>query len=315
MSICLISLRQIDDGARYDPAAARGLFGIDQIPRVRVEMARLHTFGLAMVGKTSLSGVQRKISLGLDTQRATLKIAIAGRQYILKPPSMAFPELPQNEHLTMHLAKACGIAVPSFGLIPMADGTLAYIVRRFDRPEGGGKLRQEDFCQLASVMPADKYRGSYELCARLVHRFASEPLIDIQRLYRRLLFCWWTGNGDMHLKNFSLLAGTDGRHRLSPVYDLLCTMLYLPDDRLALPIGGRDQRLTSRTWKNFAEYCRLPTRAAQRVASELISQKMDLVKLIGCSFLSAQMQKSYLTILEERAKIVEELALGRDSQS
>jgi len=305
---CLISLREVPDGTTADPAAVRGLFGIDDLPKVDIELAKLHTFGLAMVGRRTLSGVQRKISLGLDVDRTTLQVAVAGRQYVLKPPSETFPDLPQNEHLTMHLARRCGVEVPSFGLLPMADGATAYIVRRFDRPDGGGKLRQEDFCQLAGKMPAEKYDASCELCARLVLRFASEPLIEVRRLFRRVLFCWWTGNGDMHLKNYSLLADAAGRHALSPAYDLLCTRLYLPDDRLALPLGGRDKALTARHWRDFAAYCKLTPRAAARVAAELFGVKDDLVALVHRSFLSSELRQAYVAGLEARAPVVGELA-------
>jgi serine/threonine-protein kinase HipA len=308
MGRCLISLQEVPDRTAADPAAVRGLFGIDDLPTVEIELAKLHTFGLAMVGRRTLSGVQRKISLGLEIDRATLQVAVAGRQYVLKPPSEAFPELPQNEHLTMHLARLCGVEVPPFGLIPMADGTLAYIIRRFDRPDGGGKLRQEDFCQLAGKMPAEKYDGSCELCARLVLRFASEPLIEVRRLFRRVLFCWWTGNGDMHLKNYSLLADAAGRHALSPAYDLLCTRLYIPADRLALPLGGRDRGLTARHWRDFAAYCRLTPRAAARVAAELFAAKDDLLELVRQSFLSSDLQEAYATVLETHAPVVGELA-------
>ena len=93
-----------------------------------------------------------------------------------------------------------GVEHPACGLLTLADGSLAYVVRRFDRPDGGGKLRQEDFCQ-----------------------YATEPAVESLKLFRQMVFCWWTGNGDMHLKNFSLLTGPDGTVRLSPAYDLLCT--------------------------------------------------------------------------------------------
>ena len=69
----------------------------------------------------------------------------------------------------------------------------------------------EDFCQLAELPPGAKYDASAEQCGRLVKRYASEPLVELLRLYRQLLFAWWVGNGDLHLKNLALLHGDDGR--------------------------------------------------------------------------------------------------------
>lgn len=310
MRRCLVSLQPLDGDGLVRPEVCEALFGLPTLPSVSVDLARLHTFGLAMVGHTSLSGVQRKISLGLDTRRATLRVSLEGRQYVLKPPSTAYPHLPANEHLTMHLARRCGLRVPDFGLVPLASGELAYLVRRFDRPEGGGKLRMEDICQLAGKLPADKYRGSHELVARLVRGYATEPLVEARELVRRVLFCWWTGNGDMHLKNWALLTGPDGRQRLSPAYDLLNTRLYLPEDSLALPLGGRDRHLTARHLREYAAYAGLRPRALRRVAQELRGAQEDCLELVEASFLPEELGQSYGELLESRGVIIEELATG-----
>jgi serine/threonine-protein kinase HipA len=229
VSVCPICL---GPGAPH-AECIRALYDADRPPAVDVELARLHTVALAMVGRISVSGVQRKLSVGLSADRSTLRISTDGRQFILKPQSETFPYLPQNEHVTMRMAALAGVEVPPCGLIELADGSVAYIVRRFDRPdprpERPHKLRMEDFCQLAEKPPKDKYAGSAELCARLVRRYADEPGVELVRLLRLLAFNWWVGNGDAHLKNFALLAGLDGRHRLSPAYDLLCTRLVIPD--------------------------------------------------------------------------------------
>jgi len=95
--------------------------------------------------------------------------------------------------------------VPPSALVELSDGTLALVVRRFDRIHDGGKLAMEDFCQLAELPPSGKYDGSAERRGKLVARFASEPLLDLLRLYRQFVFTWWVGNGDLHLKNLALL--------------------------------------------------------------------------------------------------------------
>jgi len=298
---CLICLGAVAGSHQAHPRCVRALFGATALPRVELDTARLHTAGLAMVGRASISGVQRKISMTVTADRATLQVALDGGRYLLKPRGETFPALPENEHLTMRLAGLVGLEVARCGLIPLADGGLAYIVARFDRTPDGGKLRMEDFCQLAERSPKDKYRGSAELVARLVRRYATEPGVELARLYRLLLFSWWVGNGDLHLKNLALLTGPDGRHRLSPAYDLLSTRLVIPEDRLALPVGGRDDQLGPAAWRRFGRYCGLPDRAIERAFTALRDALEPALTLIAASPLPADLQASYEALLRERA--------------
>jgi serine/threonine-protein kinase HipA len=300
-SACWACLRPVGDGARYHPRCIRELFGGTTVPAIDVELAKLHTLALAMVGHTSLSGVQRKISLRLQAETRTLRVAAEGGHFILKPQASTFPSLPENEHLTMRLAERAGIPIPRCALLELKDGSRAYIVRRFDRLDGGGKLLQEDFCQLAARSPKDKYQGSAELCARLVLRHASSPLVDAKRLFRLFVFVWWTGNGDMHLKNFSLLRGEDGEYRLSPAYDLLSTRLVIPDDELALTIGG-SKRMSRKRWLAFAASCRLPARVADGVVAEIGAATTDAEQLVEASLLPPEMKRAYRGLLRSRGK-------------
>ena len=167
---CLLSMRRLQPGRTHDRAAAEALFGMDTVPSLDVELAKLHTLGLAMVGQTSVSGAKRKLSLGLDNDRGVLRLQAGGRQYILKPKTDRFPALPESEQVAMAMANACGIEVAPNGLIRLVDGSVAFITLRFDRDGHGRKHRMEDFCQLAERHPAEKYRGSAELCVRLVQR-------------------------------------------------------------------------------------------------------------------------------------------------
>lgn len=297
---CLVCLD--DTGGRpYHPRCLDELFGVTSAPRLDLELAKLHTVALAMVGHVALSGVQRKISMDLAADRLTLQVSIAGGRYIVKPQAGTYPELPENEHVTMKLAKAFGLATPPCGLVHLKDNTLAYVVLRFDRPAGGGKVRQEDFCQLAGLAPKEKYDASAELCVRLTKRYASEPLIEVLKLYRLLLFAWWTGNGDLHLKNLSVYIDASGRVRLTPVYDLVNTRLLIADDALALPVAGRKDRLTRHTWLEFAKYCGLLPRAAARVLN-LPAQRLDAaLQLLDRSALSQEFRDNYKDLLKERA--------------
>jgi serine/threonine-protein kinase HipA len=305
MSVCLICLRPQAGDGHYHSRCVRSLFGSIVVPKpVDIDLARLHTVGLAMVGRTTLSGVQPKISVNLSSDRQTLHVALGPGRFILKPKSTTFPELPENELVTVRLAEQAGIAIPACGMLALADGSMAYVARRFDRLASGRKLRQEDFCQLAEYPPKRKYDGSAELCARLIRRYATEPAIESLKLFRQMVFCWWTGNGDAHLKNFSLLIGEDGIVQLSPAYDLLCTRLVLPDDHLALPVGGKQDGLRRAHWEEFGKYCGLPTRSIARELARVAALLDEAVDLVLRSPLSAPFRKRYADLLRERAAAI-----------
>jgi serine/threonine-protein kinase HipA len=296
---CFICLQPITRD-RYHPSCVRELFGTGQVPTIDVELAKLHTLALAMVGHTTLSGIQRKISLGLAGDRRTLQVSTEGGRFILKPQAQTYPSLPENEHLTMRMAGRVGIAIAPCGLIELKDKSLAYVARRFDRTDAGKKLLQEDFCQLAGKSPKDKYDSSGERCAKLVHRYASAPGIEAAKLFRLMVFVFWTGNGDMHLKNFSLLRGEDGHHRLSPAYDLLSTRLVIADDFLALSVDGNKKNLTRRQWMTYAERCRVPPRAAERILGEIAAATEDATAMIERSALPGEMKADYAALIRRR---------------
>ena len=305
MSACLICLRPLDGEGDYHPRCTRRLFGT-RLPPVTIDinLAKLHTVGLAMVGRTSLSGVQRKISVSLSSDRQTLQVALGRSPYILKPQSAAYPQLPENELLTMRLAEVFGVEIPDCGLVHLTDRSFAYLVRRFDRLADGTKLRQEDFCQLAVKPAKEKYDGSAELCARLVKHYADEPLIELLKLYRLQLVSWLTGNGDMHLKNFSLLAGADGLHRLSPAYDLVCTRLVIPDDALALPVAGKNDGLKRTDCVQYGRYCGLRPRVIERVLGEVVGSLEEAQSLIAHAFLTDEAKAAYSVLLRARGAVL-----------
>lgn len=298
--ICRICLGDVPGDGDYHARCLRGLFGTAKAPRFDVEVAKLHTAALAMIGHTSLSGIQKKISVDLSADRKTLQVAASGGRYILKPQTETYPALPQNEHLSTRLAQLSGIEVGKYGLVSLKDDSLAYVVRRFDRLPDGRKLRQEDFCQLAEKSPKDKYDASAEMLVRLLRRYASEPLIEALKLYRLLVYCWWSGNGDMHLKNFSLLADPHGIVRLTPAYDLVCTRLVIPDDPLALPVTGKRDNLDRDCWLRFAAYCGLPEKTALRVLKNQASVLAEASALVDRSFLPADQKAEYKRLIWDR---------------
>lgn len=302
MSNCYVCLESVHGSAAYHPRCLRSLFETGKLPTLDIDTSTLHTAALAMVGHTSLSGIQKKISLGLVADKGTLRVGGDGGGYILKPQTGTYPSVPENEHVTTLLANLVGIETAASGLMQLTDGTLAFIIRRFDRLPGGRKLLQEDFCQLAELPPKEKYHGSAELCVRIVRLYASEPLIELSKLYRLFVFTWWTGNGDMHLKNFSILTGEDEIVRLTPAYDLVSTHLVIPGDPLALPVGGKQTRLVRGDWLRLADYCGLPRKVAERVLQEQQAIADRAADVIRRSFLPADQKTEYEALIRQRTR-------------
>jgi len=291
----------LDESASPHPACLVNLFGEAKVPTLDLELSKLHTAGLAMIGRASLPGVQRKLAVSLsDDPTPTLRLEGPHATLILKPQSQTFPAVPENEHVTLRIAALAGIEVPHAGLFPLLDGTPALLVRRFDRI-GARRLPLEDFCQLAARSPKEKYDASTEECFKLVKRYAAEPMPETLRLFRRFLVIWWTGNGDMHLKNFSLLTGPDGRARLSPAYDLVCTRLVIAGDTLALPVTGKKDKLTRRSWIDLAKWAGLPDPLAEREIASVAGHLEGALRLVGRSALSDESKTTYEELLRERA--------------
>jgi serine/threonine-protein kinase HipA len=297
---CLICLGDLSGQDRYHARCSRLLFGLKGEPGFDIDPGKLHTAALAMVGHTSLSGVQKKISVNLSVDRRTLQVASGSSQFILKPQTGVYPALPENEHITMQLAKLSGLDTGVCGLVELKDGSLGFIVRRFDRLADGVKVRQEDFCQLSEKSPKQKYEGSAELCVRILREFATEPLVETLKLYRQLVFCWWIGNGDVHLKNLSLLVDSAGVIRLTPAYDLVCTRLVIPDDKYALSVGGNNDQLNRGRWLRFAEYSGIPVKTATRVLDEQAAFTVKAVELIERSFLPVEMKQVFQELIRHR---------------
>ncbi len=197
----------------------------------------------------SLAGVQLKFSALADsTGGLTVPASGVGGNWIIKLPAQNFANVPENEWSMLHLANEIGIAIPEINLIELSDiaglpdlgvltGTKALAVKRFDREPNGERIHIEDFAQVYNIFPDEKYRNvSYANIANMVWLLTEEQgLVDY---IKRLVFNIIIGNGDMHLKNWSFVY-PDGRiPELSPAYDFVATVPYIPNDKLALSLSG-----------------------------------------------------------------------------
>jgi serine/threonine-protein kinase HipA len=201
----------------------------------------------------------------------------------------------------MRMAGCFGIETADCGLISLEEGQLALIVRRMDREEGR-KLAMEDMCQLTDRLTEEKYRGSLESVGKVILRHCSHPGLDALRFLEVNLFCFLTGNSDMHLKNFSLIRNSQGEIRFSPAYDLLPTALLLPEDQeeTALTIRGRKKKLTSQDFFALGEALQLTERQCANVFRRFEKGLASASELISCGACSLDMRKRFQQLLELR---------------
>ncbi len=257
-------------------------------------------------GKMSIQGVQPKLSGVLNFAEGKLDIVDLGGKFILKPPSESFPELPENESLTMRLASTIGIEVPFNGLLYAKDDSRTYIIKRFDR-SGHSKIPLEDFAQLSGASRNTKYDSSMESVIEVLDKFATFPKIERLELFRRTLFNYLTGNEDMHLKNFSLIK-LGKRIQFSPAYDLLNTTIALKNakEELALPLKGKKKNLTKKDFLTYfgKEQLELSDKLIDSELTKLKAASEGWEKMIEESFLSEKMQDRYQTLLASRLKTI-----------
>lgn len=307
MNRCLICAEPLAEGGTTHSACSRELFGSETPPSLEIGMDDLAKLAKKTIrSRVTVPGVQTKLSLDVEPYlEGADKLTIVGMwgRYILKPPSPRWPELPANEHCTMQMAKTAGIDVVPFGLVPLRTGELAYITRRVDRDREGNKFPMEDMCQLTGRLTEDKYKGSHEQIAKTIKQYAENPLFDLTRFFELTLFCFLTGNADMHLKNFSMLKDASLGWRLAPSYDLLSTRLVMSKaedpEELALTLTGKKSNFRADSFFQFGETIGLNPKQIENITDSLLSKRSDFETVIDRSFLTGEMKNSYKSILHQ----------------
>jgi len=261
----------------------------------------------ARADKMSIQGVQPKLSARLSVKEGAFRIVDKGGHYILKPPNLLFSEIPQNEDLTMRLAKLVGIEVPLHGMLYSKDGSLTYFIKRFDRVGKTGKIPVEDFAQLAEKNRDTKYDYSMEKLIPLLERYCTFPTLEKLKLLRLTIFNFLVGNEDMHLKNFSLIR-RGGKVELSPAYDLVNTSIAMknPVEELALPLHGKKSRFKARDFFEYyaGEKMKLTDKSIQQIVAVLQENFPVWNKMIDMSFLSKKMKEAYWLLVNRRREVL-----------
>ena len=254
----------------FHSACTKKLFNAAQLPEIHFDMQDLEEMARQNILKSkAITGVQAKLSINVEKHRnepSRLTIVGLHGDYILKPPSTHFKELPENEDLTMHLAELIKIKTAKHALIRLKSGELAYITQRFDRNKTG-KIAVEDFCQLSENLTEHKYRGSIEKVGKLMRSFTFNKGFESQRLFELVLFCYLTGNADMHLKNFSLIENSHGEFELSPAYDLNPS---IDKVGLAINIDTENNTLDYHLAFSVGEYFQLLPHEMEKILKEVL---------------------------------------------
>ncbi|HRD52816.1 MAG TPA: HipA domain-containing protein [Flavobacteriales bacterium] len=270
----------------------------------------------AVKRSTTVTGVQAKMSIGVEQMDATHeRFTIMGvwGSHILKPPTSLYPNLPELEDPTMHLAELAAIRTVPHALLRLQDNKLVYITRRVDRQGRPGstrhsKLHMEDMAQVTERITEHKYRGSYEQIAKALQQHAQEPILSVLEFYEQVLFAFLTGNADMHLKNFSLLSDKEGRYRPAPAYDHVPTALVLEDsEELALTLNGRKSRIARTDFETAMRAAGLNERAILNLFNRMKKALPKWMEFIGVGFIPDEMKERYRALITERA---ERMGLG-----
>ena len=309
MCKCLYCYKELEEGQKdFHPGCARKFFGTSDAPLLEYRREELDALAAQVIqAQTSLTGVQPKLSLNLHKHEGSNRLTIVGLwgDFIFKPQTDAYPELPENEDLTMHLAEAARIKVVPHSLIHLADGSLGYITRRIDRTKKGEKIDMEDMCQLTLHPTEYKYKSSCEQIAKAIAAYSSTPRLDLVNFMQVLLFSFVTGNNDMHLKNFSLYR-PKALYQLSPAYDLLNVAISNPKDKeeMALSINGKKAQIKLADFLKASDTMGIEQRVTLGLINGLRDAMPAWIDLINNSFLSDEMKQNYLDLISRRMDVL-----------
>lgn len=286
-------------------------FGTKEQPEFSYSLKQMDELAKNVIERSiAVPGVQPKLSLTMvnsaldDGKSGRLTVVGAlGGNYIFKPPSSIFPEMPQNEHLTMRMAKAFGMKTAKSSLIRLKSGELSYITKRFDRTDLGVKKHMIDMFQILEAF--DKYKSSMEKVGKAIGQYSNRSAFDKLYYFELTVFSFLTGNNDMHLKNFSLLLDHH-KWSLSPAYDLLNVAIVNPEDKeeLALTLEGKKKKLSLENFHYLGAKLDLNEKQIRSVFKRFEKFKPVALEWIQKSFLSEEYKEKYTDLLNTRYHIL-----------
>lgn len=307
MPNCLFCYKDSGD-KEYHSKCVKLFFGTETMPELNLDKQLLKDLAEKTISRhIAITGIQPKLSVTLERVKSKGRLTIVGLwgEYILKPQHEQLMAMPETEDLTMHLAEVFDIPICNHTLLRATDGSLVYIARRFDRVKGK-KVHVEDFCQLSGFLTENKYKGSYEKAGKLILQYCTNSGLDVLRFFELLLFCYLTGNNDMHLKNFSLLH-LENSIALSPAYDLLNVNLVFPKDQeeMALLLSGKKKNIKLKDFEALGTVLNIPEKVRYNIYKKFRAFNAEVYVLINSSFLSNEKKENYWEIWNKKQQIFE----------
>ncbi|MCF6300529.1 MAG: HipA domain-containing protein [Proteobacteria bacterium] len=240
-----------------------------------------------------------------DSSTESLTIVGLWGQYIMKPQTQLYRQLPENEDITMHLVEISKISTVPHNLIRLKSGELAYISKRIDRKnikKRKHKIHMEDMCQLTNRQTEHKYRGSYEQIAKIIEKNCQNSGLDLINYYELIMFCFLTGSNDMHLKNFSLIKNSAHTYDLCSAYDLVASELLVTgdDEELALNLNGRKRNLKKKDFQQAMQSSGINPKATENIFNKFSKLQNQWCLAIDNSFLTKKTQKEYKSMIEKK---------------
>ncbi|HNY44060.1 MAG: HipA domain-containing protein [Bacteroidota bacterium] len=310
---CLYCYKDLNTEGDFHTSCSLSFFGSPKPPALNYTIDEMAELARQVVENSiTVPGVQPKLSLSFikdvlkdETNGRLTVLGAMGGNYILKPQNKVYPQMPENEHLSMRMAELCGISVVPSSLIRLKSGELSYITKRIDRTQTGQKIHMLDMFQILEAF--DKYKSSVEKIGRALAKHSANTVLDLLRLFEIVVFSYLTGNNDMHLKNFSMILKNE-EWNLSPAYDLLNVNLHLPEDNeeFALTINGKKRKLTKSDFVNLGLKLQLTEKQISNTFDRFIKAENIMKQEISNSFLSTENQMKYIDLLEVRLSLFKE---------
>jgi serine/threonine-protein kinase HipA len=308
MSRCLYCYQNLaENEADFHASCSKKIFGQPTPPELPYDESQMEELAMQIVrSQITVAGIQPKIPLDITSgqnKNGPKRFTIVGLWggYILKPPTTRYPQLPEVEDLTLHLASIAKIVVVPHSLIRMKSGKLAYITKRIDRTKNG-KIHMEDMCQLTEKLTEDKYHSSYEQIAKTILKYSTNPGLDVVNFFEQVLFSFLTGNSDMHLKNFSLIRQPGIGPILSPAYDMFAATLVNPTDNedLALRLNGKKKEMRYNDFITAFSTLKLDVKQQENIFKKMEKAKDKWMEFIDFSFASTDFKERYKQLIQER---------------
>lgn len=309
----------------YSPLCLKRMFGGKKVSHILdFSYDDGHEELISAINKISISGVQEKLSVVIRDGKLSLTEDGESGRYIIKPAPdykhLRFRNnIPANEHLTMQIAsQVYKNKVAENAMVFFADGSAAYLTKRFDYTSDGQKVMQDDFASIAGKTERShgkefKYTGSYEDVAHLLRQHVAAWQVEMTRFFTLVVFNYLFSNGDAHLKNFSLQATSNGDYVLTPAYDLLNTSIHIDDDDFALQEGLLPKAAYSDVYERtghpcqddfmtFAERIGVLPKKATAIISLFATEQPKVYELIDRSFLDDKVKRMYKQSYQERLR-------------